>query len=252
MKKIVVVSDLQAPYHSQRAVDALCRFINNSNPDEIVNVGDDTDSPEPSRWNKGLAGEYEGTLQKGLDKTRAIHAQFRAALGPGKPYHVMRSNHGDRVETYVRKYAPALSSLRSLDIAELLGYAENGITYHRKPYSFAPGWLVLHGDEGGLSPSPGGTAMSLARSTGMSVVCGHTHKMGSQHANRGFNGRITALHGVECGHLMSVGKAQYLKTGGANWQSGFGIFYVDGQDVSFQLVPVKQDGSFIVDGRKWT
>jgi hypothetical protein len=33
-------------------------------------------------------------------------------------------------------------------------YADLGITYHKQMYEFAPGWLLAHGDEGGLSPSP--------------------------------------------------------------------------------------------------
>ena len=251
MKKILVVSDLQVPYHNQRAVDALCNFIADFKPDMLLNVGDDTDSPEPSRWNKGMVGEYAGTLQKGLDLTSKVHGQFRAAIGPEIPYHVSRSNHGDRVETYVSKYAPALQDLRALKIEELLEYARHGITYHRRPFEFAPRWLLMHGDEGGGSQTAGGTALSLARATGMSVVTGHTHKLGTQHANMGFNGRLSARFGVEVGHLMDVGKASYLKFGGANWQSGFGIFYVDGVDVSHYLVPVRQDGSFIAGGNRY-
>lgn len=251
MKKILVLSDLQCPAHNTKAVEALCNFMADFKPDMLLNVGDDTDSPEPSRWTKGLAGEYAGTLQAGLTTTHNVHAQFREALGADKPYHVMRSNHGDRVETYVSRYGPALASLDCLKIEELLGYAELGITYHRRPYQFAPRWLLMHGDEGGLSQTPGGTALSLARATGMSVVCGHTHKLGSQHLTTGFSGRQVTRWGVEVGHLMDVNKASYLKFGSANWSAGFAIFYVDGNDVQFYNVPVKADGSFICGGRKY-
>jgi len=72
------------------------------------------DSPEPSRWNKGLAGEFEGTLQKGLDETTKIMVGFKEALGD-KPFHTMRSNHGDRIQNYVTRFAPALASLRDLE-----------------------------------------------------------------------------------------------------------------------------------------
>lgn len=247
----MVISDLQVPYHHVRAVNNVCDFIADYQPDELVNVGDDTDSPEPSRWNKGYAGEYAGTLQAGLDKTAAVHLQFRDALGIGKPYHVSRSNHGDRVQTYVQRYAPALESLRSLNIQNLLGYEAAGITYHEKPYEFAPGWLLMHGDEGSMSQIGGSTAMSLARKAGKSVVCGHTHRLGFQHETRGVNGKTSTIFGLEVGHLMDIRQAQYLPTGSANWQMGFAIFYVEGKHVQFVTVPVRPNGSFIVDGRAY-
>lgn len=249
VKRYVVVSDLQVPYHNVKAVRSVCNFIADWQPDQLLNVGDDTDSPEPSRWNKGMAGEYAGTLQKNLDLTHEVHAQFRAALGKDKPYHVMRSNHGDRVQTYVRRYAPALTPLRSLHIEALLGYEELGITFHRRLFEFSPGWVLAHGDEGGLNASVGGTAMGLVRRLGKSVICGHTHKLGMQHDNRGFGGRVDYLFGIEAGHLMDMKKAHYLQTGSANWTSGFVTLQIDGRDVYPTMHTVKPDGSFVAYGR---
>lgn len=217
----------------------------------LLNVGDDTDSPEPSKWNRGMAGEYAGTLQKNLDATHDVHSLFRQALGENRPYHVQRSNHGDRVETYTRRYAPALSSLNSLFIESLLRYDDLGITYHRKIWEFAPGWVMAHGDEGGLNQTPGGTAMGLVRRLGKSVLCGHTHRLGMQHETRGLNGRPEFLFGIEVGHLMDMGKASYLKTGSANWMSGFVTLEIDGRDVYPQLHHVRPDGRFGAYGKVW-
>ncbi len=124
MKTVVVIPDMQVPYHDPRSVRAVQNFVSDYQPDELFCVGDEADSPEPSRWNKGLAGEYEGTLQAGLDRTAAIMKEFKNKLGD-KPFHTMRSNHGDRVEHYVKRYAPALASLRELEYSKLLHYSEN-------------------------------------------------------------------------------------------------------------------------------
>jgi len=64
MKTVIVIPDMQVPYHDSRAVRAVQNFVGDYQPDELYCVGDEADSPEPSRWNKGLAGEFEGTLQK--------------------------------------------------------------------------------------------------------------------------------------------------------------------------------------------
>lgn len=247
MKRIVVLSDMQIPYHDKRAVRAVMNFVEDYQPDELFCVGDEADSPEPSRWNKGMAGEFAGTLQKGLDNTTDIMVGFKEALGD-KPFHTMRSNHGDRIQNYVNKYAPALASLRDLEYSKLLGYKENEITYHDSFYSFAPGWVLAHGDEGRIGRQAGGTALALARQIGASVVCGHTHKQGIQHEHTGFAGKIrNRLYGVEVGHLMDLGEASYLGQTGANWQSGFTILYQRRGNVTPVNVPIN-GRSFVVEG----
>jgi len=178
--------------------------------------------------------------------------KFRKAIGH-KPFHLMRSNHGDRIQRYIERDAPALATLRDLKYEKLLGYRDLEIVYHNKLWSFAPGWVMGHGDEGATSRYAGGTAVALARKIGMSVVCGHTHKQGIIHHNTSFNGKQTSsLYGFEVGNIMDLKQATYLKGGSANWQSGFGILYIDRGKVT--PVPVPMIGnSFVVEGKvyKW-
>lgn len=110
------------------------------------------------------------------------------------------------------------------------------VTFHRRIWQFAPGWCLAHGDEGSLSQVPGSTAMSLAKKTGRSIVCGHTHRAGVQHHTQGFNGKVTnTLHGVEVGHLMDMTKASYLKSGGGNWRQAVAVATIDGSAVDVTL-----------------
>lgn len=247
-QRIVVLSDMQIPYHDRRAVANVQAFVGEFDPDELLCVGDELDSPQPSRWNKGMAGEYEATLQKHIDTCHEVMAGFRAAV-PDIPITVHRSNHGDRVESYVARYAPALASLRALAVDELLGYEQLEITYTRKPVQVAPGWLMMHGDESGLNRTPGGTALGLARKTGKSIVCGHTHRLGIQPETVGVNGVTKTIYGFEVGHLMDIRKAGYLGYGAGNWQTGFGLLYVSGRNVTPVAVPIHKDGSFTVEGQ---
>lgn len=255
MTKWLVVPDMQVPDHDQAVVDAVCDMVKTLRFDAIAIVGDECDAPEPSRWNKGYAGEYAGTLQKNLDKTHDVLAQLRKAVGKDAPVLLMRSNHGERISKYISKYAPALSSLRSLDYASLLGLDELGITYLERPTEFVPGWCLAHGDEGSLIQTPAGTALNLAKRWGKSVVCGHTHRAGLQHHHSSVNGKINQyLFGMEVGHWMTYGngknKADYLRAGSANWQQAFGVFTVEGRTVNPQLVTIINK-SFEVNGKKW-
>ena len=251
VKRVVVLSDLQVPLHDREAIKKVIKFVKDYEPDELFCVGDEADCLAPARWSKGYAAEHSN-LQRDLDETTKIMGQFKGALGD-KPFHLMRSNHGDRIQRYVEKYAPAFSTLRDLKYEKLLGYRELEITYHNKLWNFAPGWVMGHGDEGATSRYAGGTAMALAKKIGMSTIIGHTHKQGLLHHHTSFNGKVTSqLFGFEVGNLMDLKQATYLKGGSANWQSGFGLLYIDHGKVTPVAVPVLGN-SFTVEGEtyKW-
>jgi hypothetical protein len=247
-KTIVIVSDMQVPLHDAKAVKNVIGFLKDFRPDMLVNVGDDADCTEVGSWKRGLATEYGGTFQDGLDFTKTIHRDFRFALGD-KPYHVSRSNHTDRLESYIGRHAPALSPVRGLRLEDLLGYDELDIRFHREPFQIAPGWVCAHGDEGSLSKISGRTAGLLAEKWGVSVACGHSHRAGMSLKSYGYAGRVTkTVTGMEVGHLMDLRKAAYLSGGSADWQQAFGILYVRSGRVTPVLVPI-QGGSFTVEGK---
>jgi hypothetical protein len=128
---------------------------------------------------------------------------------------------------------------------------ELGITFHRKPYNIAPGWIAVHGDHTPIKSQGGLSALEAARRHGKSVISGHTHRMGRSSFSEASGGRIgRVLHGVEVGNLMDFSKASYTK-GSANWQSGFAIMYVEGKNVQVDLIYLEKDGTFVVAGKRY-
>ena len=245
MKVIVCISDLQVPYHDQRAVANVASFIKAIKPDTVVSVGDEMDMQTISRWAKGTILEYEQSISKDRDQTVAVLEALKVS-------HVTRSNHTDRLFNTVALRAPGLLGLPELKLEAFLRFDELGITYHKKPYELAPGWLLMHGDEGNISQNGGTTALNLAKRTGRSVVCGHTHRMGLVHHTEAFSGVPTrTLWGMEVGNLMDMRKASYLKAGYGNWQQGFGLLFVDGKQVTPQIIPINKNGTFTALGKVW-
>lgn len=242
---IIMVPDLQVPYHDQRKVDTLSKFIKAIKPQSVASVGDEMDFQTISRWAQGTPLEYERTISRDRDNTVRVLEQLQVE-------HVIRSNHTDRLFNTVMMRAPGLLSLPELELENFLRFPDLGITYHKKPYELAPGWLLMHGDEGSISQNGGQTALNLAKKTGMSVVCGHTHRMGLMHHSEAYYGRDTrTIWGMEVGNLMDTRKASYLKGGINNWKQGFGILWVDGKNVTPQIIPFNKDGSFSVMGKVW-
>jgi predicted phosphodiesterase len=244
MERIVVVSDLQIPYHDPKAVHNLIDFIKRYKPDRVVSIGDEIDLPSVSKWERGRIGEYAGTIGKDRDTTVRLLEQLRVT-------DVIRSNHTDRLFNYIASYAPGLYGIPELRLENFLRLPELGITYWRKPMPIAPGWVAVHGDHGRISQVAGQTALKQALQHGKSLVCGHTHRLGLSsvtEASGGIVGRI--LTGMEVGNMMKFSSAHYTH-GSANWQQGFGLLYVDGRNVTPVAVPVAKDGSFVVEGKRY-
>lgn len=239
MKTILILPDLQVPFHDRKFVDLMSKFQDHLQPDEVGQIGDLMDQPQPSRWNKGLAGEFEQTLQHDLELTKGIIKDLSINW-------IKLGNHDERIELYVKKYAPALDSLAALRLEQLLDLDSTGTQLHREPFAVAPGWIASHGHEGGLSQVAGRTAYGLARRFDRSVVCGHTHRAGIVSETIGVDRNRRVITGIEVGHGMDLKYATYVKS--PNWQQAFGILNVDGKHVQPELVYV-HNHRFIYQGK---
>ena len=245
MHRIWLISDLQVPYHDKAAVNAVTQCITDlkKKDDLVVTVGDEIDLPQISRWTQGKAGEWERTLGRDRDETVAILANLRVD-------HMIRSNHTDRLFQSLTSRLPGLLGLPELELKNFLKLDDLGITFHEEAFRVASGWVVMHGDEAGVSQIPGQTAWGLTQKVGMSVACGHTHRLGLRPQTQSVNGRVTrTLYGLEVGCLMNFKDAKYAKT--HNWQQGFGILYVDGQKVTPAAIPIDKK-SFVVEGKRYS
>lgn len=241
---IPVVSDIQYPLHDPRAIDLAAVIIEDIGADS-VSVGDELDNWQISRWSKGYKDEYDGMLGVSRDAVGDVLKRLHVK-------HISRSNHGNkRLETYLEKYAPALADLPEMTYERFMHFDELGIEFHRTPYEVAPGWVMVHGDEGSLIQTPGGTALGIAKRWGQSIVCGHTHRMGVQHWHVAFGGTVfREIWGFEVGNLMDMEKALYLPGGYGNWQQGIGVLAVDGDNVTPIPVPF-HNGRAYFNGRTY-
>ena len=244
MKRVWLISDLQVPYHDRRAVDAVAQCIEDMRQPEdiVVTVGDEIDLPQVSRWTHGTAGEWERTIGRDRDATVQVLRDLQVDA-------CIRSNHTDRLYNSIMRRLPGLLGLPELDLVNFLRLPDLGIQFHTDAFDVAPGWVVMHGDEAGVSQVAGQTAAGLVKKVGMSVACGHTHRLGLQPFTTSVNGRVTrTLWGFEVGNLMDMRQAKYAKT--HNWQQGFGLLYVDGKHVTPAPVPI-QNKSFVIEGERY-
>ena len=245
MHRAWIISDLQVPHHDRKAVDAVAQAISDlKGPNDIVlTIGDEMDMQTISRWSQGTALEWERSIGKDRDATVQVLRDLQVQ-------HVIRSNHTDRLYNQIMRRLPGLLGLPEIELQNFLRLPELGITFHEDAFPFAPGWVAMHGDEAGVSQIAGQTAQGLSKKVGLSVCCGHTHRLGLQPYTQSVNGRATrVLYGFEVGNLMDMRKAKYAKT--HNWQQGFGLVYIDGNRVTPCPVPIEKK-SFIVEGEQYS
>lgn len=259
MDTIVVLPDWQVPLHDEQKIKSVAHFVWDFQPTKLAHVGDMTDSTQLGRWVRGLRGEFSGGLEFGFQRTRELIEYYRQ--GYDGPWDLVRSNHDERLELAIEQRLPGLAGItvggKVLSIETALRLEEYGIQFHHTPPTIAPGWKLMHGDEGGSSNIPGNTALRLAQSAWMNVVCGHSHRAGLAWTSVGVGKDRRAVCGMEVGNAMDSYQAEYLgRARFNNWGNAFGILWIDRRNkkkatVHPQLVPVHPDGSFQVNGERY-
>ena len=247
MKRTVVIPDLQIPYHDSHTVKNISAFLKVFKHDSVVILGDELDLPQISRWEENKLGWFEQTLD--ADRNTAVEVLW-SLTQYAKEAHVTRSNHTDRLYNVIMRKIPAFLALPELRYEKFMKFDELGLEYHRKPYAIAKGWIAIHGDEGGLNPNAGLTALGHSRKMGFNVICGHTHRAGQSAFSEASNGVLRRVHrGVDAGHLMDIKRAHYVSA--PNWQQAFQIMTEDERGVQIDMINIEKDGTFIVHGKRY-
>ena len=244
MKRILIIPDLQIPFHDEAVLWNVIKFSKHFKADQTVTLGDEMDMQELGRWSEGKADWFAQTL----DDNRNLTVEFLWELGVTD---MIRSNHTDRLYNQISSKIPALGSLPELRFERFLKLDELGIKFWRDDMPIAPGWIAVHGDHTPIKPQPGLSALEGARRRGKNVISGHTHRAGRSAFTEASGGRVgRILQGVECGHLMNPRLAHYTH-GVMNWQQAFAIMYVHEKNVQVDLIHIEKDGTFIVSGKRY-
>lgn len=246
-KTYLILPDFQIPFHDTIFVNAMIEYAKDLNPDGIVFIGDNIDCVAPATWSSGTAAEFAGTLQNELDEWFSVAKSLRNVYDGWVGVHF--GNHEKRITSYLKKKAPAFSSLRSLDLSELMRLKELDFVGLPDHYDIAPGWVTHHGDFASLSDIAGRTASNYSSKIGKSVIIGHTHRAGVVPESYGYNGNWSWRYGVEVGHAMDTLKAGYTN-GVANWQKAFGILEVHTDEYIVPRVVFADPSGYFIDGGK--
>jgi hypothetical protein len=233
------------PFQFDSAIVNLKKLVSTFKFDLVLNVGDELDLNTISKYSQGKAESFQQTLNADRDLCKDILYDLKTDV-------VSRSNHTDRLFSAVSQI-PGLMALPELQYEKFMGFNELGIYFAKKPYEI-PGtdFVLCHGDEGNLSKIGGSSALNIAKRWGLSVIAGHSHRMGYTCHSEAFGGRLQrVLVGVEVGHTCDMKKMSYLAKSNyyANWQAGSVIMTIKRGNPSFEMIRFNTDGSFAALGK---
>jgi predicted phosphodiesterase len=251
-KTTVILPDIQYPYHDKLAMSKIVRVIKDIQPDSVLQIGDGIDFPTVSRWAKDTALEYAPTLQKHIDGFKGLLSEVREAA-PDAAITWLEGNHDLRLKEFIRSYAPALGTLRALEVENLFGLPELGVEYAKGPLHVGTNTYAVHGHEsGGYSASATAWDLKFIKRYGSdkSFVFGHTHQPFLLTRAFGYEGKVSPRFTMNVGSIMDPVQATYVKDGAVNWVMSFALLRDDGKRVYPELITMVDRG-FWFNGVKY-
>lgn len=196
--RVLILSDVHAPYHCREALEAAVKYGRKLKPDVVLINGDWMDFHQISRWEKDPKKRdtaYEITVGKeGLSWLRGQFPKARFIFKLG--------NHDERLTKYVYQKCPELFGLAGLELHHVLNFEEFGIERVNDNPILLGKLPVLHGHEFGKSgiAAPVNPARGAFLRTNHTVLVGHLHRPSSHaDANMWHDETMTWSTGCLCG-----------------------------------------------------
>lgn len=234
--KWLMCSDVHFPRHDARAVSLWMNVLKYMKPQAVDLLGDIDDADGTSRWVTGTSREGFSLQDEGITLTRKFLQDIHAVV-PRADKHFHDGNHGwYRHEKYLDKNMPeALAD--NLYSPEIL-YEPSKAKFQWHDYEDAPvhrfGDIYAHHGES-VSKHSGESVRNDCLNWGVSVVRGHSHRLGRWEQTYPVDGR--SIRGFEGGHLCDTNKMKYIMS--PNWQSGFLFGIASGEDVFITPVEIR-------------
>lgn len=263
--RYLACSDIQFPLQDNRSLKLWLDVAKWFKPDLVDFVGDIDNADATSRWASNTPDElfYDVDVKKvsreqlletalnginigGARLTRNLMSDVRL-MRKNADIHLFDGNHGwTRHQNYLYSKAPDL--LQDINPELLYGLNDYGINWHRYdalPFRRFNDMYVHHGES--VSKHSGESVKADMESWGVSLIRGHSHRVGDYHKTYELTGQ--RLEGYEIGHLMDESRADYTNV--RNWQQGFIYGYVSGGQHHLTLVKIK-DHECYVAGKKFS
>lgn len=259
--KWMLSSDQQIPFQDDRAIDLWFQVMRWFKPDVVDYLGDTSDQFCFARFQEGTTTEFLKALpdetkvedflkyvvseEKG---TAEFYAKTRKMLKNAEIFSAL-GNHDIRVWAYADKKMPEI--LNEITPEKLWGLDNLGIDYifYEDVPKLRYGGIYVHHGIAAAAES-GASVKSDIGNLGVSLIRGHSHRMGTYYKTYELRNEI--IRGYEIGHMCKVDSPGFKYSQIHNWQQGFALAWVHGEQVHVQLVEIMPDYTCVAAGKHFS
>jgi metallophosphoesterase superfamily enzyme len=259
------------PIHDEAALSIFLAYVADTQPDEIVLVGDNLDLAEFGKYR--LTPAFQGTTQATIDRATRFCAELRARA-PRARIRWIAGNHEERLPNFILDNAAAAFGIKVgetpdswpvMSVPFLCQFDRYSIEY-LPGYPASKVWIndrlrVIHGHK---VKSSGSTAHAYLATEKTSVIFGHIHRREYAARSREDHDGVKEIMAASPGCLCRVDGVVPSTKGGMDlegrpvpttedWQQGFAVVRYEPGDGRFTYTNVAiHDGWAMVDGREYT
>jgi predicted phosphodiesterase len=231
-KRVLVLSDIHAPYHNIESITLALNHAKKSKPDALLLNGDTIDCHRLSRF---IKDPKKRNFKLELDTFKALFDVFEKELNCKIYFKI--GNHEERYEHFLYEKAGELVGIEEFEFTNIIKARARGIEIigGKKPMKLNNLWGV-HGHEyvGGIS-APVNPARGLFLRSKVSCFQGHSHQT-SSHVESRLSGESIATYSIGCLSELFPDYMPFNK-----WNHGFAEIDLDdnGQDYEFRNYRIK-------------
>lgn len=270
--KWMLSSDQQIPYQDDRALDLWWQVMDWFKPHVVDYLGDTSDQFCFGRFEEGRTKEFlnvipdvpldSGANPADFDIKQHLMSQVQRMEKPTADFYALTrekrpkaeifsalGNHDIRVWNYADKNMKEIFD--QITPESLWGLDNLGIDYifyEDKPKHRYGDIFVHHGIA--AAAEAGASVKNDVDKLGVSLIRGHSHRMGTYYKT--YELRNETLRGYEIGHMCKVDSDGFKYSQIHNWQQGFAVALISGNDVHVQPIEINANYECWVAGRKFS
>lgn len=216
-KSVLVIPDLQIPYHDPKSLEAVHKLMKDYKWDEVVCIGDFLDFDSISSHNKDNLREISGkTVFKDYGVGNRILDKWQK-LCPRAKFTLIEGNHEYRVERYIDAN-PQMEGMIEVPI---------GLKLKERGFNWVPFWSQGKTYDIGKATFIHGRATTqfhtkhMAYRYGRNVFYGHTHDIQQYSVEQ--DGKDNVFVGQSLGCLCLP--QRYMRGQPTKWQQAISVFH---------------------------
>ncbi len=228
------------PYQDTEALDLVLKFAKDLKPDKLFILGDFMDMYSISTFDRNP--ERVTNLQVEFDAGAELLYRIKETVDCDIIF--CEGNHEDRMRKFLWNN-PVLNGC--IDLKSKLGINELGIDYYEygKNYVYKDKLIYTHGNKANKHSAY--TAKNLMDDLGLSVIFGHTHRLGSHYRTDYGGAKVAFENGCLCQNDLAL---EWFRKEVIDWQKGISVIKWVEDRFNIHQICIPKD-KFIIYGHSY-